>query len=240
MIFQDPMTSLNPLFTVGDQLTEVLRLKSGVGAREARREAAELLERVGIEPASSRLGDYPHQLSGGMRQRVMIAIAVAARPQLLLADEPTTALDVRVQQQILKLIADLQREMGMATILVSHDVAVVGQVCDEVAVMYAGRIVERGPVDDVLDQPRHPYTEGLVRAVEQVNTLSGSARSSLETMPGQPPALTDLGEGCSFAPRCPLRQRECEHYDMRLDGPSVAHPAACLVRQREVERSEVM
>jgi peptide/nickel transport system ATP-binding protein len=234
MIFQDPMSSLNPLFTIGDQLCEVLRLKRGLRSGEAREEAVGLLDRVGIRSPASRIRDYPHQLSGGMRQRVMIALAIAARPLVLLADEPTTALDVTVQDQILALIAELREELNMATILVSHDLAVVGQVCDEIAVMYAGRVVERGPLDEVLDHPRHPYTEGLAQAVAQLQGTHRNGRQRLKTLGGQPPSLSDLPPGCSFAPRCPYRRPECEQFDMHLD--TVVHATACLVRQREVDQ----
>jgi oligopeptide/dipeptide ABC transporter ATP-binding protein len=233
MIFQDPMTSLNPIFTVGDHLSEVLRIKRGLGRRAARTEAVELLDRVGIRGATGRLRDYPHQLSGGMRQRVMIALAIAARPRLLLADEPTTALDVTVQDQILTLIAELAEELEMATILVSHDLAVVSQVCDDVAVMYAGRVVERGQVDDVLDSPRHPYSEGLAEAVSQLEDSRRSGRRTLETLGGQPPSLTDLPPGCYFAPRCRYCEAACEEFDMHMDVEAPAHGTACLVRQRE-------
>jgi len=233
MISQDPMTSLNPVFTVGDQLVEVLRAKRGMGRGAARAEAEALLDRVGIRAAGRRLSAYPHELSGGMRQRVMIAIAIAARPRVLLADEPTTALDVTVQDQILELLAELREELEMATILVSHDLGVVGQVCDDVAVMYAGRVVERGPVGDVLDRPRHPYTEGLAHAVAELGSRRRGDGRMLQTLGGQPPLLTDLPPGCSFAPRCRYRTAGCEAFDMRLDAPPPAHATACLVRQRE-------
>ncbi len=233
MILQDPMTSLNPLFTIGDQLVEVLRLKRGMARRAARSEAGALLERVGIRDARNRLADYPHQLSGGMRQRVMIAIAIAARPRVLLADEPTTALDVTIQDQILQLLATLRAELDMATILVSHDLGVIGQVCDDVAVMYAGRVVERGPVDAVLDHPRHPYTEGLAHAVAELGSQRRNGRRTLQTLGGQPPLLSDLPPGCSFAPRCRYRTPACQAFDMHLDVALPAHGTACLVRQRE-------
>jgi peptide/nickel transport system ATP-binding protein len=233
MIFQDPMTSLDPLYTVGDQLMDVLRLKGGLARTAARARAVELFDLVGIRSPASRLRDYPHQLSGGMRQRVMIAMAIAARPRVLLADEPTTALDVTVQDQILTLLDELREELNMATILVSHDLAVVAQMCDDVAVMYAGRVVEQGPIDEVLDNPRHPYTQGLLQAVEQLSGARQSGRRTLVTLGGQPPALTKLPAGCSFAPRCSYRRAECEQFDMHLDAVLPLHGTACLVRQEE-------
>jgi peptide/nickel transport system ATP-binding protein len=236
MIFQDPMSSLNPIFTVGDQLGEVLHLKRGLRREQARSEAVRLLDRVGIRGAKSRLRDYPHQLSGGMRQRVMIAIAIAAQPRLLLADEPTTALDVTVQDQILTLIAELRAEMNMGTILVSHDLSVVAQVCDEIAVMYAGRVVERGSVDDVLDKPQHPYTEGLAEAVAQLQGAHMNGKRSLKTLGGNPPSLTELPPGCSFAPRCRYRQPECEQFDMHLERAGKTQLTACLLRQADSQQ----
>jgi oligopeptide/dipeptide ABC transporter ATP-binding protein len=223
MIFQDPGASLDPVLSVGAQLTEVLRVKRGVGRREARTEAVALLERVGIPAAARRLRDFPHQLSGGMRQRVMIALAMATSPDLLLADEPTTALDVTIQDQILALLADLQAETDMAMILVSHDLAVIGEHCHEVAVMYAGRIVEFGDVDDVLDNPRHPYTAGLLAAMPHVHQHRGEP---LVAIGGQPPDLADLPAGCSFAPRCFHAAPRCRTAPMILD--RAEHGSACI------------
>jgi oligopeptide/dipeptide ABC transporter ATP-binding protein len=223
MIFQDPGAALDPVLSVGTQLTEVLRVKRGVGRREARAEAVALLDRVGIPAPGRRVRDFPHQLSGGMRQRVMIALAMATSPEVLLADEPTTALDVTVQDQILALLADLQAETGMAMILVSHDLALIGQHCHEVAVMYAGRIVELGDVDDVLDNPRHPYTAGLLAAMPDVHEHRGEP---LVTIGGQPPDLGALPLGCSFAPRCPHAAPGCELAPMVLD--RAEHGSACI------------
>ncbi len=233
MVFQDPMASLDPLFTVGDQLTELLRAKRGLGRRAARERAAELLDKVEIPEPRAKLGSYPHELSGGMRQRVMIALAVATEPALLLADEPTTALDVTVQDQILALLRGLQRELEIGIVLVSHDLGVIAQACDEVAVMYAGRIVERGGVEEVLDRARHPYTEGLAASVAELGIGGRGGSRRLATLEGAPPSLGDLPPGCSFAPRCRLRQPECESFDMRLRADRGAHATACLVRQRE-------
>jgi oligopeptide transport system ATP-binding protein len=205
MIFQEPMTSLNPLLTVGMQLTETLKAHTDLGRRARRDRAIEMLDHVGIPAAASRLQDYPHQFSGGMRQRVMIAIALAASPKLLLADEPTTALDVTIQAQILDLILSLADELEMGVILVTHDLGVVAQTCQTVAVMYAGRIVETGPVRQVLRSPRHPYTEGLMRSVPQ----DVPPRTQLYSVPGTPPSLDALPPGCAFAARCANRTAAC-------------------------------
>jgi len=207
MIFQEPMTSLNPLLTVGVQIDETLKAHTQMSRSERRKRAIEMLDLVGIPAASSRLSGYPHQFSGGMRQRVMIAIALAARPKLLLADEPTTALDVTIQAQILDLVLSLAKDFDMGVILVTHDLGVVAQTCDQVAVMYAGRIVEEGAVRAVLKSPKHPYTDGLMRSVPQ----NVPPRTPLYSIPGTPPSLLDLPAGCAFAPRCPNRSSTCEH-----------------------------
>ena len=204
-VAQDPLGSLNPTVSVGAQLTESLRHHLGLSRRAARARAVELLDRVGIPDAASRFRSYPHELSGGMRQRVMIAISISCEPALLIADEPTTALDVTVQAQIIDLIGDLRDEMGLAVIWITHDLGVVAGFADRVAVMYAGRIVEMAPTLDLFDDPRHPYTVGLLAAMPRV----GRRRDRLEAIPGLPPELSSSATTCSFAPRCPLAFDRC-------------------------------
>jgi oligopeptide/dipeptide ABC transporter ATP-binding protein len=213
MIFQDPMTSLNPLLTVERQLTEVLELHRNMTRAEARRAAAKGLDEVGIPDPERRLDQYPHELSGGMRQRVMIAMGLLCEPKLLLADEPTTALDVTIQAQILELMKDLQERRGTAIILVTHDLGVVAGMADRVHVMYAGRLVETGPIGPLFKDPRHPYTRGLLQSVPR---LTGDPDVALDSIPGQPPDLADLPPGCAFAPRCSFATPTCE-----LDRPSL-------------------
>ena len=230
MIFQDPASALNPVFTVGHQIAEVLRLNAGLGRAAARRRSIELLERVGIPAPDRRMSAYPHEMSGGMRQRVMIAMALAGEPRLLLADEPTTALDVTIQDQVLRLLEDLRRERNMSMILVSHDMGVIGTAADRVAVMYAGRIVEVAPVDVLFRRPDHPYTQALIDAMPQ---LVPEERSALRTIPGQPPDLLELGSGCPFAPRCPLARDECADVSMELTPVSPAQFSACPFARSE-------
>jgi len=198
VIFQEPMTALNPVHRIGKQISESLILHRGMNKREALKEAVNLLEKVGIPSPERRVMDYPHQLSGGMRQRVVIAIALACKPDLLIADEPTTALDVTVQSQILELMEDLQNEMGMSTILITHDLGVVAGHCDEVVVMYAGRVVERAPVKDLYAAPQHAYTKGLLAAIP---TLSTPRKSRLKTIEGQVASIKDFVKGCRFCQR---------------------------------------
>ncbi|MEQ8429797.1 MAG: ABC transporter ATP-binding protein [Roseovarius sp.] len=207
MIFQEPMTSLNPAYTIGDQLMETLLLHRNVSKAKARARAVELLEKVGITAAESRLSQYPHQLSGGLRQRVMIAMALMCEPDLLIADEPTTALDVTIQAQILRLLVDLTREMNMAMILITHDLGVVARVADKVAVMYAGELVETGPAEAVFETPSHPYTRGLLRCIPQPGKTERGA--ALGTIAGIVPSLVGDITGCAFRTRCPHAVPAC-------------------------------
>ncbi|MCR9073474.1 MAG: ABC transporter ATP-binding protein [Alphaproteobacteria bacterium] len=207
MIFQEPMTSLNPAYTIGNQLEEGIRLHKGVSASEARERAVYLLEKVGITGASSRLGQYPHQLSGGLRQRVMIAMALMCGPDLLICDEPTTALDVTIQAQILHLLKDLQREFDMAVILITHDLGIVARVADRVAVMYAGEIIESGDVDEIFSRPTHPYTQGLMNCIPVPGKTAYGER--LGTIPGIVPSMIGEMTGCAFANRCAYAEDIC-------------------------------
>jgi oligopeptide/dipeptide ABC transporter ATP-binding protein len=202
MIFQDPMTSLNPTLTIGTQIVETLRRHLGLAREQARRRAVEILEEVEIPDASRRLDDYPHRYSGGMRQRVMIAIATACRPKLLIADEPTTALDVTVQASVLDLLHDLRHHHGMALLLITHDMGVVAEMADEVVVMYAGQVVEQAPTLELFDRPEHPYTEALLGALPQIDAEQ-AGRRRLTAIPGRPPSLLEPAATCRFAPRCP-------------------------------------
>ncbi|MCK0167201.1 ABC transporter ATP-binding protein [Jannaschia sp. S6380] len=210
MIFQEPMTSLNPVYTVGEQIAEVLRRHRGMSNRDARARAVELLDQVRIPNAARRVDAYPHEMSGGQRQRVMIAIALACAPKMLIADEPTTALDVTVQAQIFDLLRDLGRETGTAIILITHDMGAVAEMADRVIVMYAGRLAEEGPVDPVIDSPRHPYTKGLISCVPHLVAELTAARPDLTEVPGIVPPLSAFGaDACLFASRCPLADDRC-------------------------------
>lgn len=216
MIFQEPMTSLNPVYSIGDQIAETVILHQGLSKRDAREHAIEMLRAVHIPAPERRVDEYPHQLSGGMRQRAMIAMALACRPRVLIADEPTTALDVTVQAQVFDLLRDLRENTGTAIILITHDMGAVAEMSDRVAVMYAGRIIETGSVMQILEDPRHPYTRGLISCVPHLDQDPSPNRALLTEIPGVVPALTDLGKGCAFAPRCSDRVERCS-----LDRPTV-------------------
>jgi oligopeptide/dipeptide ABC transporter ATP-binding protein len=206
MIFQEPMTSLNPVFTVGEQIAESVRLHQNVGHKEADARAVEMMRLVGIPSAEKRVNDYPHQMSGGMRQRVMIGMALSCNPKLLIADEPTTALDVTVQAQILELMKELREKLGMAILLITHDLGVVAEMVDEVAVMYGGKIVERGPVQEIFASPQHPYTEALLRSIP---LLGMRYTTPLKAIRGMVPSPLDWPQGCRFAPRCDYAFDRC-------------------------------
>ncbi len=223
MIFQEPMTSLNPAFTIGNQLVETIRLHRDVSVDGARKKALELLRKVGLPATDDRLNSYPHQLSGGQRQRVMIAMAIANSPRLLIADEPTTALDVTIQAQILSLMQDLREEVDAAVILITHDLRVVAEVADDVMVMYAGRVVESGSVAEIFDDPQHPYTIGLFGSTPDLGRRSGR----LYTIEGSVPALSNMPEGCRFSPRCPFADERCRKELPPLRSFSGKHLAAC-------------
>jgi oligopeptide transport system ATP-binding protein len=235
MIFQDPMTSLNPLLTIGRQLTEVLEVHKKVTRREARRICAEGLDDVGIPLPKKRLDQYPHELSGGMRQRVMIAMGLLCKPKVLLADEPTTALDVTIQAQILELMKSLQKTHGTAIILVTHDLGVVAGMSDRVNVMYAGKLVETADAGPLFEEPRHPYTKGLLASVPR---LTGDPNAELDSIPGSPPDLAALPPGCSFAPRCGFKTEQCTVDSpalMQLPTRATARSSACFENARLTE-----
>jgi oligopeptide transport system ATP-binding protein len=235
MIFQDPMTSLNPFLTIEEQLSEVTRLHLGHSPKEATEHAIEMLRRVGIPSASKRVFEYPHQFSGGMRQRVMIAMALSCSPDLLIADEPTTALDVTIQAQILELMQKLQEDTGTAIVLITHDLGVIAKICHRVHVMYAGRFVEKAGVDDIFHKPQHPYTLGLL---ESVPRLDEERSDRLTPIVGQPPDLTSLPAGCSFRPRCPFAFERCAQEEPTLDSGPAGGQYACFVDVRKAPRHE--
>ena len=226
MIFQEPMTSLNPVLTIGRQVTETMEIHLGLTPAQSRARAAEILTLVGIAEPERRLGQYPHQFSGGMRQRIMIAMALACNPALILADEPTTPLDVTIQAQILELLKDLSRKLGVAMLMITHNLGVVARYADRVNVMYAGRIVERGTAREIYANPRHPYTLGLLRSVPR---LDEPKKAKLAPIPGQPPDLTRLPPGCSFAPRCAFAIERCRAERPEMETVGSEHVSACWV-----------
>lgn len=223
MVFQEPMSSLNPVLTCGRQIEEAVRLHQGGSRQEAKARAIEMMHLVGIPAPEQRVDDYPHQLSGGMRQRVMIAIALSCSPDVLIADEPTTALDVTIQAQILELLEKLQAEFHMAILLITHDLGVVAEVADRVAVMYAGQIVETATTKDLFASPRHPYTRGLLRSIPHLD----GRQERLEVIPGRVPEATSLPFGCRFHPRCSLAESACEATDQSLEECGVDHEVRC-------------
>jgi peptide/nickel transport system ATP-binding protein len=228
MIFQEPMTSLNPVLTVGQQIGETVRLHQGMSARDAEAKAVEMLTLVGIPAPGRRVREYPHQLSGGMRQRVMIAMALACNPKLLIADEPTTALDVTIQAQILDLMRDLKTRMGSAIMLITHDLGVVAEMAQRVVVMYAGRKVEEAPVDEIFARPMHPYTRGLLGAMPKLgSSLEANERGKLAEITGLVPSLRKPIVGCAFAGRCPMASDACRRIAPAIELKAMDHRVAC-------------
>lgn len=229
MIFQEPMTSLNPVFTVGNQIEEVLELhQSHLSPKERREKAIDMLRLVGIPSPEKRVTEYPHQMSGGMRQRVMIAMALSCEPDILIADEPTTALDVTIQAQILELMKKLQKELGMGIIMITHDLGVVAETCDDVAVMYCGQIVEHADVKTLFNHPQHPYTKGLIESIPSFDSTTGVKKEKLSTIEGMVPSLFDLPVGCNFQDRCEFATDECRQKEPSLRPIASEHEVSCF------------
>ncbi len=235
MIFQDPMTSLNPVFTVGNQIREAIRIHQDVSKTEASEKTVQVLKDVGIANPEGRAKEYPHQFSGGMRQRAMIAMALSCNPKVLIADEPTTALDVTIQAQILELMVGLQEKYGTAIVMITHDLGVVAQLADKVMVMYAGRAVEQGTTDDIFYDPLMPYSFSLLRSLPRLDT-AGEVR--LLPIKGTPPSLIFLPQGCNFNPRCPFAKEECQQIDPDLEEKKPGHRAACILSVEEIEANK--
>jgi oligopeptide transport system ATP-binding protein len=235
MIFQDPMTSLNPVFTVGNQIREAIRIHQNLSKSEAQEKTVQVLRDVGIANPERMVKDYPHQFSGGMRQRAMIAMALSCNPKVLIADEPTTALDVTIQAQILELMIGLQEKYGTAIVMISHDLGVVAQIADKVTVMYAGRAVEQGTTDEIFYDPLMPYSWSLLRSLPRLDT-AGEVR--LLPIQGTPPSLIFLPRGCNFSPRCPFVKDECREVDPDLEEKKPGHTAACILSVEEIEQSK--
>jgi len=223
MIFQEPMTSLNPVYTVGDQIIEAIKLHQKLDYRESRRKAIVMLDKVGIPSPDQRIDEYPHQMSGGMKQRVMIAMALSCNPDLLIADEPTTALDVTIQAQILDLMKELQAEYGMSILFITHDLGVIAQMADEIAVMYASHIVEKAPAKEIFENPKHPYTIGLFNSIPRI----GMKKEVLDVIPGVVPNPLEFPTGCKFNPRCFFAKEQCAGSNPQLEQISENHQCAC-------------
>ncbi|MFZ3120038.1 MAG: ABC transporter ATP-binding protein [Variovorax sp.] len=240
MIFQEPMTSLNPVFTVGDQIAESLRLHRGLDKQAARHGAIEMLRQVGIPAPERRVDEYPHQLSGGMRQRVMIAIALACQPDILIADEPTTALDVTVQAQIFDLLRALQRDKGTAIVLITHDMGAVAEMADRVIVMYAGRVIEQGTTDEVIADPQHPYTRGLIACLPELGSSQRGERVELQEIAGVVPSIWELGSGCAFRERCPHAHARCAEVPPLVSAHGGQHAAACWLLEESATAQEAL
>jgi len=226
MVFQEPMTSLNPVFTIGEQIAEAIRLHEGLGRRGAMAKTVEMLKLVHMPNPERRVKEYPHQLSGGMRQRVMIAMALSCNPKLLIADEPTTALDVTIQAQILDLLNELKAKLGMAVLLITHDMGVIAETAQRVMVMYAGKVVEEAPVKELFKEPLHPYTQGLLRSIPRID-LAATKKQRLEAIPGAVPSLLDLPPGCRFAPRCQFVKPMYTEKEPPLKEVKPGHKVAC-------------